>query len=195
MTTSTVSNVDLAAKVDSLSKIVEKQTKLLGQTGQKLIELQIRDTKAAIGGKFDCKVSALDKDEFITNEDVVQLVGELQGQLDELEERSIRRTFNIQLDSSTGLISPLLNKEGDVPGSNFPKTVQEFSNMSRKQVIEYCVFYDVIVPEGSNGASAESADLITDEIVSEYSDQEIDQMHDELARFMGLRVRKCGGVW
>lgn len=190
---------DLQAKVDALSAIVEKQSKLIGQTGQKLIEMQIRDTRNAIrGGKGDA-VPASDAAEFATNDDLVQLVGELQGQLDELEERLIRRTFNIQLSTPEGRIAPLLNKEGDVPGGEFPQTVAEFGEMNNKDIIQYCVFYDVIVPDGgdnvSPSASAESAKLITAEVVEAYSQEEVDSMHDELARFLGLRFRKGESAW
>lgn len=195
------SAIDLSKRVDALASIVEKQSKIIGQTGQKLIEMQLKNVKQSIAssdsGSQNNGVSkqALDTEDFITNEDIVQLVGELQGQLDELEERSIRRTFNIQLKSPDGQIAPLLNKEGDIPSAAFPTTVKEFAAMDKIAVIKFCVFYDVIVPEGKSGTSAENSELITEEIVDAYSQEEVDSMHDELARFMGLKFRKGSKVW
>lgn len=194
-------NSDLSTRIDALASIVEKQSKIIAQTGQKLIEMQLKNVKLAIAGadsgpqSTGASKQALDAEDFITNEDIVQLVGELQGQLDELEERSIRRTFNIQLEKPDGLIAPLLNKEGDIPGTAFPTTVEEFAAMDKVAVIKFCVFYDVIVPEGKSGTSADNSELVTEEIVDAYSQEEVDSMHDELARFMGLKFRKGSKVW
>ena len=89
----------LRSQVEELQQLVKKQNLLISKTGQSVLELQLAKQKTDVeefdskyaGGKSKTVASHGDTTDFATNEDLVQLVGELQGQLDSIEERSVRR--------------------------------------------------------------------------------------------------------
>ncbi|GME80795.1 unnamed protein product [Ambrosiozyma monospora] len=140
---------ELQKEVTQLKELVKKQSTLLAKTGEQLLEIQVRQTSTELKAldphklKGSSKIkddtttshplsagsigSDIDTSEFATNQDLVQLVGELQGQLIILEQRSIDRTANSFLTSSEDEITPLTNADGDPPNQFlFPKTLKEF---------------------------------------------------------------------
>ncbi|ODV77005.1 uncharacterized protein CANTADRAFT_8173 [Suhomyces tanzawaensis NRRL Y-17324] len=204
---STPTNEELLAKIEALSAVVEKQSKLIAQTGKQLIENQIKDVKLKMLAESGPKV---DLDDYVTNDDIVQLVGELQAQLDALEERSIRRLFNVQLKQGDERpVAPLTNKDGEEPVAEikFPATYDEFASLGKRSVVELATFYEIILPnqpeidalvasEGVDVQQAQAALLaevafpLDQAVVDSFSEGQIVEVHEELARYLGLTWRK-----
>lgn len=207
----------LEDKVISLSALVERQAKLLAETGQQLVSLQVKDVKSRMTDLDMHKptgISQEDLEDFVTNEDIVQLVGELQGQLDSLEERNIRRVFNSQL-SEDGIISPVSNKNGELPvGIAFPKTLKEFIKIDDKVLIQLGVFYEYIVANDQietlqQFANNDSDDIEktkevllnqsgsahVNDIEATLSKEEVDGLFDDVSRYLGLKVRRDPNAW
>lgn len=187
---------DLSKRVDALTAYVEKQAKMIGKTGEQLVAMQVKNVKELMAGGG----SKIDMEDYITNDDIVQLVGELQGQLDALEERTTRRMFNCHLsvENDDGLIAPITNQDGETPLELLPKTVGEFKSLDKKSIVQLCHFYEVIkevLPENFQPGNENNGE--TEEAfwkrMENLSAKEVDEYHDELARYLGLRVRKCGG--
>lgn len=184
---------ELSKRLDALTAFVEKQAKMIGKTGEQLVSMQVQNVKQLMGGNQN-----VDMEDYVTNDDIVQLVGELQGQLDSLEERTTRRMFNCHLDveKDEGTLAPITNKDGDEPGDSFPKTVGEFKKLDKKSIVQLSRFYELVkqeIPENYEpGSEAESEDDFWKRMET-LSDKEVDGLHDELSRFLGLRVRKTGG--
>ncbi|KAK6455110.1 uncharacterized protein RJT20DRAFT_136269 [Scheffersomyces xylosifermentans] len=203
----------LNEKVKSLSAIVEKQTQLIAQSGQQLMALSVNDVKTKINA-LDAGVvtkgpssKEIDFDDYVTNEDIVQLVGELQNQLDAVEERTTRRTFNALLSSDEGKVAPLTNKDGDLPETpKIPETLGEFKKLDKVDLVSLALFYELIVSEQEqkdiedllnqkedSAPKEETIDI--DEIVKGYTDQQLSEVFDDLARYFGLTYRKNKGTW
>lgn len=187
---------DLTKRVDALTAYVEKQAKMIGKTGEQLVSMQVKNVKELMAGGG----SKIDMEDYITNDDIVQLVGELQGQLDALEERTTRRMFNCHLsvENDEGLIAPITNQDGETPLEFLPKTLGEFKNLDKKSIVQLCHFYEIIkeVLPG-NFQPGDEGNGETEEAfwkrMENLSEKEVDEYHDELAKYLGLRVRKCGG--
>lgn len=183
---------ELNAKVASLTALVEKQSKVIALTGQKLMELQVQDVREKIRTHDPKPQENLD---YITNEDIVQLVSELQGQLDEYEARSIKRLYNSKIIDDSGELAPISNKDGDFP-PEFPKTLGEFKDISVKRLVELALFYEILVPEELTKAAQEQilggqevTDFtVTDELVESFKGQNGDELFKELAQWLGLSV-------
>lgn len=176
---------ELSEQVAHLTSIVNKQSKLLAQTGQKLIELQIKDVK----GKIRDHEPAADLSDYVSNEDIVQLVGELQSLLDDLETRSIKRLFNSKLVENDGIISALSNKDGEVP-EKFPETYGEFKKLSKEDLLEFSLFYELLVAD-----TDEVSEAVKVEMLEKLEEKEEAELFDELSRYLGLVVRRSKGVW
>lgn len=213
----------LQQQIQSLSSIVEKQSQLIGKTGQQLMEIQLKDVKSKMHAD-DKKGSTgpganVDMDDYATNEDIVQLVEELQGQLDLLEDRNIKRTFNSHLsrDNKAAVISPVFNRDGDEPPQDsYPKTISDFLNLTKFDIVHLCEFYELVIPADQQAQlneflekNSEVVDMEDtkkllatgvdntnlEERVKAYSEQQIDELADELARFIGLRIRRNEANW
>lgn len=203
----------LNEKFQELTAFVEKQSKLIGQTGKQLIEFQINDVKNKMS-KSDGQGPPVDTSDFVTNEDIIQLVGELQSQLDFLEERSIRRTFNVQLTSDDDMIAPITNKDGELPEDLFPKTLKDLKNLDRFQIVQLSEFYELIIPSQqqedlekflqSEQISSQDAEKLLhgktdvgglEDRVKALSPKQLDEVFDELARYIGVKYRKVKGSW
>lgn len=209
-------------QVQSLSKVVEMQSQLIAKTGKQLMDIQVTNVKSKMNAdteQSNAKASNVDMDDYATNEDIIQLVGELQGQLDLLEERNIRRTINSHLSPTAkdGVIAPIANKDGDEPPQDiFPATVGDFLALEKYDIVQLCEFYELVIPidqqehlkeflesnsemvdiEGAKKLLEVGADNATlKERVDVYSEKQIDDLFDSLARFIGVRVRKNKSVW
>lgn len=190
----TMSVEELSKRVDALSSFVEKQAKMIGKTGEQLVSMQVQNVKELMAGGSKPQV---DMDDYITNDDIVQLVGELQSQLDGLEERTTRRMFNCQLsvEDDGGHIAPISNKDGEFPGEGFPDTVGQFKKLGKQIVIELCRFYEIIrqeLPENFQPDQVESEEDFWKRM-EKLTDDDIDGYIDELAKYLGLRVRRKAG--
>lgn len=188
---------ELNEKVNSLSKIVEKQSALISKTGQQLIEFQVKNVKDRMNN-LEPTGPNVDLSDYVTNEDIVQLVGELQSQLDSLEDRCINRLFNSKVSDNTAKIEILSNKDGEIPDS-FPATLHEFKELDRSDVLRLCDFYELIVPDNNNLDSLlnddtmETLQQVQDNLNNDLSsklvnlsEEEVKELKLELARFLGL---------
>lgn len=199
---------DLTEQVNSLKAIVEKQSQVIAQTGQQVLDIQVKNVKSKMNDFDGAKSSGpnIDVDDLVTNEDIVQLVGELQGQLDFLEDRSIMRLFNSTLDeSSTKAIAPLSNRDGDHPSSDlYPKTAKQFLQIDPSTLVLLCEFYELVESSQvdlENAQNFEEAQKQMSETkplserVSSLSAEQLDELKDELARYLGLKFRTKEGIW
>lgn len=165
----------LEKEIGALKAIVSKQKDLLAKTGQQVLSLQVKNTKQQLDAipPPPSLTPAIDTSDFATNEDLVQLVGELQGQLDILEEKSVLRGINVRQDNDDDLIVPLPNVDGDLPSSEvFTKTVAEFKAISDDTLIELCRFYQLL-PQ-----TAELEARIQAFVDGEISKEELDRKDD-----------------
>lgn len=193
---------ELNEKIKQLTVTVEKQAVLITKTGQQLLEIQVNNIKQKMS-QDDPKVN-IDLSDYATNEDIVQLVGELQGQLDHLEDRTIARMFNSQLTKvqRKKLIAPISNKDGEFPSADtYPKTVDDFLIMTKIVIIELCEFYELIVPTNEDLQQFLNDELQTLEQananlskslianIDDFSEADVKELQDELARFLGLTFR------
>ncbi|CAN3376990.1 hypothetical protein DIURU_001995 [Diutina rugosa] len=211
---------DIQQRIDQLEKLVEKQGALLAKTGQQLVQLQVSDVKARMKSIDDVQrqlnpqdkskgVDDLDLTDYVTNEDLIQMVGELQGQLDGIEDRSIRRVYN---STTKGSIAPLSNRDGEQPtedllGFKFPATVAEFEKLPKIDIIQLALFYEVLVPDTRLESLAQAAKSDDPEAVKKaleektsasalskihdsISDADLKAAFDDVARYLGLPVRK-----
>ncbi|GMG55701.1 unnamed protein product [Ambrosiozyma monospora] len=216
----------LKEEIIQLKELVKKQSKLLAQTGEQLLEIQVRQTSAELKAldphklKGSSKIkedkstntlnplsagsitSAIDTSEFATNQDLVQLVGELQGQLIILEQRSIDRTANSFLTSPEDGVIPLTNADGDPPNQFlFPKTLQQFHDLKDDDLLQLCTFYELLPPNYQDEARMQA--FIAGKIktpnlepgdyeitVDDYSKDSLFEFYVKLARYLGLKVKR-----
>lgn len=188
---------ELQNKIGELTELIHRQSKIIQQTGQQVLELQIRSSQEDFR-KLD---GDDERPDYATNDDIVQLVGELQGQLEYLDMRSIRRTQNITLSKDDDVVEPLPNADGELY-QGFPTTYKKFLTLETPELIKICEFYDLIppsleqelklgellekggVPEGESVQSQLKEDLDK----RQFTKEEIGALHEELRRFIGLKV-------
>lgn len=197
-------------KILDLEVIVEKQSKVIATTGQKLLEIQIKDVKSRMTDlKGVGNSQSLEAGDFIGNDDIVQLVTELQSQLDSLEDRASRRTYNSTLTKDEQKLAPITNKDGDVADFTVPTTLKEFKNMPKAKVLELGVFYEIILPneeeinqvleKDSGNSKNDLIDIAKNKDISkleeQFDDQQVDEVYDELARCFGITHRRASDGW
>jgi len=203
----------LTQQVSELSLLVKKQSQLLTKTGEQVLNLQVKSQREGVenfdpkslSGKASQrkKTPTFDTTDFATNEDLVQLVGELQGQLEVIEERSIRRLVNSQKKQGE-VLAPQLNNDGEEPPFElYPKDIDAFSKIDDSTLVQLSRFYEVLPPTEEERAKFEdfvegkSEKLDTDVKVdaSAYSKDDLDEAFDKLARTLGLSVRRTVEAW
>lgn len=202
---------ELQDKIADLSLVVKKQSELLAKTGQQVLSLQVDKTKQSFNSTAPSASSKLrnlpptiDTSDFATNEDIIQLAGELQGQLELIEERSIRRLINSKKEPKE-ILAPLPNSDGEEPPlEHFPKNIDDFINISKKSLLILAKFYDLLQPTTEEISKYEQfvenneiqpVTDVTDIDESQYSEVETNDCFDQLARFLGLTVRRNTDVW
>lgn len=198
---------DIATRVEKLSAIVGKQSQLLAKTGKQLLELQIKDVKDRMAGGSDNKVDLTD---YATNEDLVQLVGELQGQLDYLEERNIRRIMNgrIPPGDKDKRIAPVLNRYGEEPPEDiFPRTCFDFENFDKSALLQLGDFYEIFVHQPEHNLDGESAEDNANHAEEDLSPKSVEErirditeedeclLLNKISRYIGLNTRKGEDPW
>jgi hypothetical protein len=168
----------LAAQLVQLAGVVRAHTKRLVEHGEDIMRIDARavglDSKTGMpvnqntggggGGGIDESVLG-------------ELVQELQTKLDELEERSIRRTANAHISDPDDIIDWMPGpdpEQQDLP-SFLPETLAAFESIDVKALLECMKYYGLAHYE-------EGMDLPTDE--------EFVALYNECARFLGLRSRK-----
>lgn len=184
MTESDLTIEGLNERINGLTKLVEKQSALISKTGQQLIELQVKNVKTGINNmdkpSSNNSNSNIDLSDYVTNEDIVQLVGELQAQLDSLEDRSINRAMNSGCKQDDDKIASITNKDGETIDELFPKTVKQFKDLSKEALIQLAEFYELIVPDSAN----------VEEFLNDNNSKTIEQAHNNFKSTVGAHMDK-----
>lgn len=206
----TMASEDLATQVAELTALVNKQSQMIAQTGKQVLELQMKDIKTKMA-TMDAKPDKIDTEDFVTNEDIVQLVGELQGQLDHMEDRNIKRICNSAITASsepTTPIAPLSTRDGEPAPPLFPQTVNALVNLLPVHLLELCDYYELIEPSEPEDLSGllkeeqllleeaqqlfapQKQDILAEERVQQFTQNDLHEIFDEFARFIGVRIRR-----
>lgn len=192
----------LNEKINNLSNFVEKQSALISKTGQQLIEMQVKNVKQSMNNidvKDNNKNQNIDLSDYVNNEDIVQLVGELQGQLDSLEERSINRLINSKCKQDDDKIVAITNKDGEVIEGVLPQTVKQFKELSKQDVVKLAEFYELILPDSDNvnqfledneaktvEQAHEKFKYAIESQIDKFSEDDIKAIKHDIARYLGL---------
>lgn len=210
---------DLETRIQQLEELVSRQSKLLTKTGEQVLSLQVAQTGSklaafnphSLSGSDQVKktskfqpTSGPESEDFATNEDLVQLVGELQGQFDLLEERSIRRLINSTKQPGENL-APLLNPDGEEPPLElYPKDLDELKSIEDLKLIKLAKFYELLPPTQEERSKfeeylegkGENPQLQEIEIkVEDYSKEDLTEAFDNVARFLGVKLRRGENAW
>ncbi|EDO18487.1 hypothetical protein Kpol_1032p84 [Vanderwaltozyma polyspora DSM 70294] len=206
----------LRKEVDKLSEVVKKQNLLISKTGQNLLELQITQQKADVASfgepKSNKKATHLTSSDYATNEDLVQLVAELQGQLDTIEDRSIRRIVNSHKSDPSDIVAPIPNADSEILFAEdglFPKTLKDFEDISDIKLFKVAKFYELVPPSSQEEEEFEKflegkvesfhiSDIPDEDIekqISHYKRDQLDDVFNDVARYLGLRSRRGTDVW
>ncbi|VEU19720.1 DEKNAAC100233 [Brettanomyces naardenensis] len=205
----------LQDQINELKLQVGKQRKVLAETAQQLLGLQLKQSReqlAAIPNPDPASVLAsegsrgsttsLDNTDFATNEDLVQLVSELQGQLTILDQRSYNRVSNSLLTEDDEEILPLPDVDGNfAPKDIYPGTVREFKDLSAEKLIKLSSFYELL-PETAEEEARMKA-FIAGKITSpnvppeefqpkadDYSSETLDKLYEDFRKFIGVRFKR-----
>lgn len=209
----------LKTQVAELQELVRRQSLLISKTGQNVLELQVSKQRADVDS-FGNKASSgskvsnsqVENADLATNEDLVQLVGELQGQLDTIEERSIRRLANSTKTANKEFLSPLPNADGEIllaEANLFPHTLKDFEDVSDISLFKLAKFYELLPPSLKEQEAFEDflegkvQDFHIDEIPDEevqkelknYSSDQLEDIFNDLARYLGLKLRRGTATW
>ncbi|AAS51274.1 ACR047Cp [Eremothecium gossypii ATCC 10895] len=212
-----MSDEALKKQVEELQALVKRQSVLITKTGQSVLELQVSKQKhdmANLDEKFLPKGGAgkFDTTDFATNEDLVQLVGELQGQLDTMEERSVRRLVNSTKSEEKDFLAPLPNADGEIPDVKdgvFPLTLGDFESLDNVKLYKLAKFYELLPPtlreqekfeeflEGKveNFHISETPDADIEAEVKRLTEEQLNDIFNDIARYLGLRSRRGTSVW
>lgn len=201
----------LSKRLEALEALVRKQNVLIGKTGQGMLAMQLDKQKSdlshipgatSIGGPSNAA----------TDEDLVQLVAELQAELNNMEERSIRRMANAGKTDPKSPVAPMLNADGDVPETLddwFPVTVGEFEAISTVSLFRLAKFYERMPLSAKEQEKYEqyldgkiesmrvtdSTDEDVQEEIKAYSPDQIDDIFNDVARYLGLPARRGVHQW
>ena len=195
----------LQSQIDQLTKLVEKQNKIILSTGEKLMQLQLQQQKDKHKELESGQTSkSSDDNEYVTNEDIVQLVGELQGQLLTLDYKSFSRVAN----SSKGFNEPLEivpNHDGEYPNESiYPTSKLDFKNFDALKVYILAQFYELIPPVDDeevdeivikcfNGLTINSPEidvLKKDMNLTLPEKKDKQSLYNRLAIYLGVEIRK-----
>jgi len=201
---------DLQEQINDLKSQVVKQRAIIAKTAQQMLSMQVKDTKQHMdsipdplglaGSKEKTAATApVDTSDFATNEDLVQLVGELQGQLNLLEQKSVLRTVNSHQHRDSDVLLALPNLDGDMPPSEiFPHSVAEFVNLGDDLVVQLCKFYQLLPPtleerarmqafvEGKIASPNDPLNADYDPPADDYPPETLAELFVELANFIGV---------
>lgn len=198
--TTMASDDSLQAQIDDLKAQVAKQHNIVVKTAQQMLAMQVKETKAqmdAIPNPGAIATGGIDTTEFATNEDLVQLVGELQGQLNLLEQKSVLRTINAHQSADEDILIPLPNVDGIMPVKDvFPHSIAEFKTLAGETILHLAKFYHLLPPTLEERAKMQA--FVDGKIenpndagdyeapAEDYPPETIDEMFSELADFLGV---------
>ncbi|SCU97893.1 LAMI_0F11958g1_1 [Lachancea mirantina] len=206
----------LRKQVEELQELVKKQNLLISKTGQSVLELQVAKQRADVDS-FDTKFGSskgsksggnlVDTTDFATNEDLVTLVGELQSQLDSIEERSIRRTINSTKIKDDEFLVALPNAYGEIPETSegwFPRSVGDLEKIPDTKLFRLAKFYELLPPSLEEQEKFEDFvegkldnfhinDITEDQIEKElkgYTKDQLTEIFNDVARYLGVKNRR-----
>ncbi|GMM51825.1 Mrp8 protein [Starmerella bacillaris] len=182
-------------EIDVLKGQVKKLQKMLLSTGQQVMQLQVELRKLHIDdigvkaqelqGLTDVgspnPSSNSDKthpaivtrpSEYVTESDLNDMVVELQGQFNILDEKSIKRSINCR---STKDLKPLPNADGEY-SPTFPKTIDDLQSISRESLFNEWNFYEMVADQ--------LEDLLTQS--EEENKKLLQQMYESFSSFIGV---------
>ena len=187
-------------QIDDIKTQLAKQAAIVAKTAQQVLSLQVDSTKKQMNA-IPTPVpigTSVDSTDYATNEDLVQLVGELQGQLNLLEQKSTLRTANAHLaeNDDEALLHVLPNLDGEFPETDiFPKTVADFKAIGDDTVVLLCRFYQLLPPSLEERAAMQAfvegktpSPAVPEftPAADEYPPETIDELYKELAIFLGV---------
>ncbi|GMM28287.1 Mrp8 protein [Martiniozyma asiatica (nom. inval.)] len=155
---------ELQEQIVALQQELKKQKSILTKTTTELLQMQVNAAKKqmdAIPNPTTVMANAtanFDPADFATNDDLVQLVGELQGQLQLLDDKSLLRVKNSHATNANEeyQLTPLPNEDGTLPPLDlFPKNVAEFVDLGDDQTVELGRFYGLVTKTEEEQAKLE----------------------------------------
>lgn len=162
----------LATQVMQIAALVKQNTRLLIQHGEDI--MRIDASRMGISSTTGQPISQAQE----TQDGIIgELVQELQVKLDELEERSVRRTANSHAREPTDLIDWMPSPDPEVP-ELAPITLAEFEAMTPKALLNSMQFYGLAHYEEGMPLPGQ---------------EEFVELFNECARFLGVRSRKTQG--
>lgn len=231
MSNAQLSLESVKAEVDNLAALVHRSAKAVAETGQRVLRMEISDERKAISTipnplsgsslREQAKSEANEGNgDAVGSEDLVELVTELQGQLDLLDMRSVRRSANSTKIADDEFIAALPGNDGLIPGESeiseeelegsmlpdikFPTTVGEFKKLSQKDVETWLRYYELLPPDEAElrellggAATTEAGKTAVEGAVSNdhLTEAEANSHFDTLARHLGLRPRRSKCAW
>lgn len=193
---------ELEKELAELKGQLAKQKTLVAKTAEQVLSIQVKDTKKKLDevpNPLVPNAAAIDTSDFATNEDLVQLVGELQGQLNILEQKSVLRTVNSHQHKESDVLIPLPNLDGEMPIAEiFPHSVAEFANLGDDLIVQLCKFYQLLpvtleerakmqaFVEGKIASPNDPLNKDYEPPADDYPPDTIEQLYSELADFLGV---------
>lgn len=160
----------LASQVMQIATLVKQNTRLIMEHGEDI--MRIDAARMGISSTTGQPVDSTDQP--AQDEMIGELVQELQVKLDELEERSVRRTANSHAREPSDLIDWMPSPDPEVPEPE-PLTLEDFERIGAAQLLSSMRFYGL--------AHYEEGMPLPDEA-------EFVALFNECARFLGVRSRK-----
>ncbi|KAL6935193.1 uncharacterized protein HGUI_03080 [Hanseniaspora guilliermondii] len=202
----------LQEQVNQLTSLVEKQNKLILSTGERLMSLEVRQQKKSISklsgsseNDGDSSSDEEDDDGYARNEDLIQLVGELQGQLINLDYKSVNRVNNSSIKDNEPL-ALILNADGEEPPQDidYPKTKNDLLSFTDIQIFKLAMFYELVPPivlhNSDETLDKKLKELSVDENQEDSLERhmnvllptkkEKDELFNNVAAYLGVNVRK-----
>lgn len=202
----------LQQQVSQLTSLVEKQNKLILSTGERLMALEVKQQKKNISKlngssktNDDSSSDEDDDDDYARNEDLIQLVGELQGQLLNLDYKSVNRVNNSSVKDADPL-ALILNADGEEPPQDvdYPKTKSELSTFTDIQIFKLALFYELVPPivlhESDESLDKKLKELSVDENQEDSlqrhmnvlltSQKDKNELFNNVAAYLGVTTRK-----
>lgn len=232
MSNTQLSLESVKAEVDNLAALVHRSAKAVAETGQRVLRMEISDERKAIStlpsplsgsslrDQAKSETSQGANGDAVGSEDLVELVTELQGQLDLLDMRSVRRSANSTKIADDEFIAALPGNDGLVPGESeiseeereesmlpdikFPATVGEFKKLSPTDVETWLRYYELLPPDeaelrellGDTAATEAGKTAVEGAVSNDHlTEAEANTHFDTLARHLGLRPRRSKCAW
>ncbi len=109
---------------------------------------------------------------------------------------------NVFLTNKTDVIEPLVGDDGYPPEDMWPATLEDYTNLSNASILAIAKYYDLLPPDEKEANELAKQLDIKNHLESglitakqDYTQKEVDEIYDTLAKYLGLRVRKNKKLW